>query len=68
MTKSTGCWAAMRSKIVRKACRVCCFCCSGDIVQGSIVSRQRQGEEGGKEGHGLCQRQAILHQDTPPVC
>ena len=31
--------------------------------QGSVVGGQRQGKEGGKEGHGLCQRQAILLQD-----
>jgi hypothetical protein len=31
--------------------------------QGSIVGGQRQGEEGGKERHGLRQRQAILHQE-----
>ena len=29
--------------------------------QGSIVGRQRQGQEGGKEGQSLGQRQAILH-------
>ena len=63
MTKSTGCWAAMRSRIVSRACRVCCFCCSGGHRQGGIVVAQRQGEEGGKEGHRLRQRQAILHQE-----
>ena len=31
--------------------------------QGGIVGGQRQGEEGGEEGHGLRQRQAILHQE-----
>jgi hypothetical protein len=34
----------------------------GRHQQGRIVGGQRQGEQGGKEGHGLCQRQAILHQ------
>ena len=32
--------------------------------QGGIVGTERQGEEGGKEGHGLRQRQAILHQEA----
>src|SRR5262249_43823409 len=32
--------------------------------QGGIVSPQRQGEEGGEEGDGLCQWQAILHQKS----
>ena len=31
--------------------------------QGGIVGGQWEGEEGGKEGHGLRQRQAILHQE-----
>ncbi len=31
--------------------------------QGGIGSGQRQRQEGGKEGHGLCQWQAILHQE-----
>ena len=30
--------------------------------QGDIVGRERQGEEGGKEGHGLRQWQTRLHQ------
>ena len=31
--------------------------------QGGIVRGQRQGEQGGQEGHGLRQRQAMLHQE-----
>jgi hypothetical protein len=31
--------------------------------QGGIIRRQRQGEEGSQQGHGLCQGQAILHQE-----
>ena len=32
--------------------------------QGGIVRGQREREQGGKEGHGLRQRQAILHQEA----
>ena len=35
----------------------------GRHVQGSIAAAQRDGEEAGKERHGLGQRQAILHQE-----
>ena len=35
----------------------------GRHAQGGIIGAQRQGEEGGKEGHGLHQRQTILHQE-----
>ena len=37
-----------------------CFCCGRE--GGGIVGAQRQGEEGGKEGHGLRQRQAVLQE------
>ena len=33
-------------------------------VQRSISSRKREGEEGSEQGYGLCQRQAILHQEA----
>ena len=36
----------------------------GRYGQGGIVSRQREREEGSQEGHGLCQRQAILYQES----
>ena len=35
----------------------------GRYSQGGIVRGQREREERGKEGHGLRQRQAILHQE-----
>ena len=53
----------MRKRIVSRACRVCCFCCSGDPVRGHSRC-PAAGEEGGKERHDLCQRQAILHQEA----
>jgi hypothetical protein len=36
---------------------------SGRSGQGSIALGQWEGEEGGKERHSLCQRQAILHHE-----
>src|SRR4029450_19550 len=36
----------------------------GREVQGSIVGGQRKGEQGGKEGGDLRQRQAILYQEA----
>jgi hypothetical protein len=33
-------------------------------MHGGIVSAQRQGEEGGKEGYGLRQWQTILYQEA----
>ena len=46
------------------ACRVCCFCCSGDTCQGGIAAAGSGSESrAGKERHGLCQRQAILHHE-----
>ena len=35
----------------------------GRPVQGHVVPGQRQGEQGGEEGDGLLQRQAVLHQE-----
>jgi hypothetical protein len=40
------------------------FLLRGRQGQGGIRRGQREGEERGKEGHGLCQRQAILHQEA----
>jgi hypothetical protein len=34
----------------------------GSEGQGGIVGRQGEGEQGSKEGEGLCEREAILHQ------
>ena len=33
-------------------------------MQGGIVGGQREGEQGGKEGHDLRQRQAVLHHEA----
>ena len=50
MTKSTGCWAAMRSRIVSRACRVCCFCCSGVRVKGAYSAGSGRESRAAKRG------------------
>ena len=53
----------MRRRIVSRACRVCCFCCSGDPVRGHRRC-PAAGEEGGKgttsaSGRPYCTREAL---------
>ena len=54
----------MRSRIVEQGVQGLLLLLLGRHGQGGIVSGQREGEEGGKEGHSLRQRQAILHQEA----
>ena len=68
MTKSTGCWRRDAQQDRQEGVQGLLLLLLGRHGQGGIVRGQREGEERGQEGHGLRQRQAILHHEAPPVC